>query len=443
MATPTNNTVPITAFAETNFGFVSSMVHGTKWGGALGKGANVTFSFAPAVSLWPSNYGGEPWNNFGSFEPHQQAGAIGALRAWENVSRVSFQQMTETATHVGEIRFAFTDYMFPGEVAHAYYPNEMFQGYDLSAQSGDVWVNGAYFYDDYTEGSFMYFALMHEIGHALGLNHSFDLPDPSQDNWFYTVMSYTASPWAQDQVTSFHPTTPMFNDLVAIQAIYGIDKTTNTGNTTYTYTDGLYWETIYDASGKDTIVYDGSDTCTISLTIGSFSELSDLIYFSGGIVTRGTVCIGPNTIIENATGGGLGDTLMGNSSANILDGRGGDDTLSGGMGRDTLMGGDGADHFLFDGALIASSRDKIVDMTHDVDHIDLDDQFFAAIGAALDASEFVMGTRARDADDYIIYNSKTGELSYDADGSGRGRAVVFATLSNKPLLLDHEDFMIV
>jgi Ca2+-binding RTX toxin-like protein len=43
-----------------------------------------------------------------------------------------------------------------------------------------------------------------------------------------------------------------------------------------------------------------------------------------------------------------------------------------------------------------------------------------------------------DADDHIIYNSKTGALSYDADGSGPIQAVQFATLDNHAALAAHD-----
>ena len=42
----------------------------------------------------------------------------------------------------------------------------------------------------------------------------------------------------------------------------------------------------------------------------------------------------------------------------------------------------------------------------------------------------VAGVTALDSDDYLLYNTTTKALYYDADGSGAGAAVQFATLTN-------------
>ena len=47
--------------------------------------------------------------------------------------------------------------------------------------------------------------------------------------------------------------------------------------------------------------------------------------------------------------------------------------------------------------------------------------------SALNAANFKIGAPA-DNNDYILYNSTTGALSYDADGSGSGAATTFAML---------------
>ena len=49
----------------------------------------------------------------------------------------------------------------------------------------------------------------------------------------------------------------------------------------------------------------------------------------------------------------------------------------------------------------------------------------------LKKSFFTIGSSAKDKDDYVIYNNKTGAIYYDYDGSGAGKAVQLASLSKK------------
>ena len=48
---------------------------------------------------------------------------------------------------------------------------------------------------------------------------------------------------------------------------------------------------------------------------------------------------------------------------------------------------------------------------------------------------------AADDNDYILYNTTTGVLSYDADGNGTGVAVEFGRLNSKPDI-NASDFVI-
>ena len=55
---------------------------------------------------------------------------------------------------------------------------------------------------------------------------------------------------------------------------------------------------------------------------------------------------------------------------------------------------------------------------------------------------FAVGPKAKDKNDYVIYDIKKGVLIYDSDGSGRGEAVEIATLS-KSLKMTAADFFVI
>jgi serralysin len=141
-----------------------------------------------------------------------------------------------------------------------------------------------------------------------------------------------------------------------------------------------------------------------------------------------------DTAALSLTGNGFNNTITGNAGAN---------TINGGGGNDTLVGLGGADNFAFTTALGAGNVDTISDFLHGVDKIQLDDAVFTGLGlGALSANAFVTGSAAGDADDRIIYNSATGALYFDADGSGGGAMVQFATVASG-LGLTASDFAVI
>ncbi len=143
--------------------------------------------------------------------------------------------------------------------------------------------------------------------------------------------------------------------------------------------------------------------------------------------------------------------VLGNSSANTLTGTSGDDVIIGLGGKDTLTGGTGADQFVFNTAVTQTSAvATIMDFSHaQGDKIDLDHTIFTAltqvgVGAALASSDFYAsgnGT-AHLATDHVLYNTTTGALYYDADGTGKAAPVQIAVLNQHPALTA-SDFMLV
>jgi serralysin len=156
----------------------------------------------------------------------------------------------------------------------------------------------------------------------------------------------------------------------------------------------------------------------------------------------------------NATGNILNNTMAGNNGNNALNGGAGNDIISagdgndrlfGGRGNDTLTGGNGSDIFVFNTVPNSSTnKDTIVDFNAADDTVWLDNAIFTGVGAngGLSSAAFRIGTAAGDASDRIIYNSSTGALIYDSNGSASGGTVEFAKLT-AGLALTNADFFII
>ena len=158
---------------------------------------------------------------------------------------------------------------------------------------------------------------------------------------------------------------------------------------------------------------------------------------------------------DTVDGGSGNDWVYGDSGNDKVYGGTGDDVVNGGAGNDRLYGGAGSDAFMFNTRLGTASTDRkvnfdtVVDFNVKYDSFLLDNAIFRKLGSGtlanpteLNAEYFVTGSKAREQDDYLIYNKKTGVLSYDADGSGSKQAVEFAQLS-KNLALTHKDFFVI
>lgn len=134
------------------------------------------------------------------------------------------------------------------------------------------------------------------------------------------------------------------------------------------------------------------------------------------------------------------DNLAGTEDADYIDAAGGndrvaggagDDTVAGGAGKDRLTGGDGNDIFSFANFGTANA-DVVTDFKTGEDTLQFDDTVFTSLVDGIGAENLVVGTRAaaiaKDADDFLIFNTATRKLYYDADGSGAGKAQLVATL---------------
>ncbi|QZD90472.1 M10 family metallopeptidase C-terminal domain-containing protein [Qipengyuania aurantiaca] len=141
--------------------------------------------------------------------------------------------------------------------------------------------------------------------------------------------------------------------------------------------------------------------------------------------------------IDTMFGGSGNDVLFGGDGNDILDGGRGNDRLKGGAGDDLLTGGAGADSFIMDKEV---GVDTITDFISGVDLIELWRPAFTEVRfGTLWKSAFALGTEAADAGDRIIYDEATGNIWYDADGTGVVEKVLFAKVA-VGTHLEHTDF---
>lgn len=258
---------------------------------------------------------------------------------------------------------------------------------------------------------------------------------------------------------------------------------------------GAGGDTMRGGAGDDTYVVDTyelgkpSDRPSELQNEGSDTVLSSINWSLKGIFNNIENLILTGTADVDATGnhpntGGTGHNILtGNVGNNFLVGLGGNDTLDGGAGDDVLIGGtgvdsltggDGRDIFVFDTAL--GQVDVITDFDVADDLIALEvsifnvGNIFGAVDANpttvitasiqtrlwdpidytyhskfeedIDEDTFEIGAAAGDTNDYLVYNSSTGALYYDADGNGVGAAVQIASLDTD-LKLTSASFVLV
>lgn len=279
-----------------------------------------------------------------------------ALAGWDDLVPQGFAPGAAGGT---AIEFGYTSTSIG--YAHAYYPTNGSTWFNVTESSLVATTVGQYGYQTF----------MHEVGHALGLNHMGDYngdgnwsPSSYQDSVVLSIMSYFgpryAAPnysaevmqadWIAADSRPYSPQTPMVNDVAAIQAIYGVSATTRAGDTVYGFGSTATGATarLYDfASNRQPIltIFDAGGIDTLNLSLWSSPSrivLQGGAYSSANEMTN-NIAIAFGTTIENAEGGAGNDEITGNEAANRLAGNGGDDTLAGLGGDDTLIGGSGDD----------------------------------------------------------------------------------------------------
>ena len=216
---------------------------------------------------------------------------------------------------------------------------------------------------------------------------------------------------------------------------------------------------------------EGDDTFSIKLHAASLDTITVTDFglgadkFDGTFSVAGELDITLSDSIEGPldlfkTLGSLGvATVTGGTADDVITGGKSADSISGAYGADSINGGDGADTFIFSNGIKGNKNiDKVKDFVHGQDKIYLSADIFPKLAVAVgfvsgneplslakaDSNFLVSGlkVKATDASSYLLYDTATGRLSYDEDGSGKLAASSFVTLTGKPALT-LDDFWIV
>jgi serralysin len=364
------------ASASINPALVDQLNSGSFWytsSGAVAQTISYGFTTSNAFSAGFGEAAG--WS---AFSGAQMAAARQMMALWDDLIAPSFVESTGSP-NTADIKFSNTTTSIG--YAHAYFPGQVSsEASSYGRIAGSVWLNPAYSSGTNnlvtpTSGTYGYMAMMHEMGHSLGLDHggNYNGGSPAYGNtstgWLYTedsqrytIMSYFSASATGANWGGRYAQTPMVYDILAIQTIYGADTTTRTGNSVYGFNSNLGGQSggvydfslntnpilcIYDAAGNDTIDLSGwSTSCVLNLAPGSFSSGNNMTY---------NISIAYSCYIENGIGGSNADVLTGNTLGNLLNGLGGNDTLNGGAGNDTLIGGSGNDTAIYSGAFSSYS----------------------------------------------------------------------------------------
>ena len=326
-------------------------LEGPKWGSVVrGTSASISWSFADQnlTSSLSQSYSGYPTLT-GAISSSFRDIVRSAFSLWSAVTGLSFIESPDQASNNIRLGEAYIDGTGPTLAETTYWYN------------GGSFQKAAIDYDTdaFTSSQRFYTVSLHEIGHAIGLDHS---SSPSDVMYAYN--------------NSQNQNGLSIDDMTGARALYTSGLTLQGTSADDVLTGGSGDDLIFGKQGADTIkagdgnnIVVGGQDSTDGADLITAGIGNDLIYGNGGDDTISST--GGNDIVvggfgnDSITLGSGNDIIYGNQGNDIINAGDGNNLIFGGLGddfivagsgndiiygnegNDTLMGGAGADRYVF------------------------------------------------------------------------------------------------
>ena len=330
-ATQTNKEYDLAALRDVSRAGEEILLRGNKGWQTQANGTPLTLTYG-FLTQAPAQ-GGEGGAGFTAYTDAQKQTVRDVFYLLQQQTGLAF---AEVAGEAAQVRLGINQQA--STRGYAFIPD----AYRADARAGDVWLDleTASLMSPGQEG---YYVLLHELAHALGLQHPLSEADTSgatvllnsvatASHTLMVEMSASSSSSSSASGVSW-PTWFGGFDMQALRALYGT-RAFASGDNVYAVSDASRPLSIFDDGGLDTLdASQASVSASIDLRPGKSSSIG---MAPDGKASVGNVSIASGTVIENVVGTPYDDVILGNAANNTITFSGGNDIVDGDEGVDVF-----------------------------------------------------------------------------------------------------------